>query len=273
VGTARAPRRRDVASVAVAVALAGLSLALCAVPVIAQPSASPCAGVRCGEHGECFPESSEAYCLCDEGYQAIGTTCARAPRAAPSSAIDGLGARIVAIASAEIDRPLDRVGTARQGVPGPLSQFVRAGSFWCSDFVSWVYRAADAPFTGGYRGGWLLTNNAAIRRWFARRGGWVAHGSAEWAAFSPEPGDYVRIHTPTWGHSAIVRSVAEGTLELIEGNDGGRVRTVRYAPWRAHPRIDGFGRTIALARAIHPASHQSTSEGRGAARAARERAR
>jgi len=68
-----------------------------------------------------------------------------------------------------------------------------------------------------------------------------------YGSFTPSPGDYVRISTPTWGHSAIVRSVQGTTLHLVEGNARGHVRLIRYERWREHARIEGFG----LIRAAH----------------------
>ena len=39
-------------------------------------SPSPCAGIDCGGHGSCLvSDSNEAYCDCDAGYHADGTTC------------------------------------------------------------------------------------------------------------------------------------------------------------------------------------------------------
>ncbi len=132
---------------------------------------------------------------------------------------------------------------------------MRPGGLWCSDFVSWVYRAAGVPFSGGYEGGWLLTNNLAIRHWFERRGWWVQKHGPEWASFQPRPGDYVRIRTRRWGHSAIVRFVEGDTLHVIEGNAGGRVRLTRYARFREHERIDGFGLvTMPETRQLRPRS-------------------
>jgi hypothetical protein len=198
--------------------------------------------VSCSGHGACVEEAGEAFCFCDEGYAAEEQRCvvAEPPPSRPrTSAVGGV---VVHLATAETGRSLAAVGEARAGgEPGPLSRYVPEGGLWCSDFVSWVYRAAGVPFTGGYEGGWLLTNNVAIRRWFERRHLWVQHGSPEWHAFEPRPGDYVRLHGRRWGHSAIVRYVVGDTLYLVEGNAGRRVRLTRYRDFRHRDRIDGFG--------------------------------
>jgi len=216
----------------------------------AQPPADPCAGVRCGTHGLCVSESQEAYCFCDEGFEASGRSCVRAPtrRMLITTPASELGVRIVGLASAEDGRDLANVGRSRASLePGPLARYVTPGALWCSDFVSWVYRAAGVPFTGGAHGGWMLPTNAAIRRWFVRRSAWIERGDVGYGSFTPSPGDYVRISTPTWGHSAIVRSVQGTTLHLVEGNARGHVRLIRYERWREHARIEGFG----LIRAAH----------------------
>ncbi|AKF08546.1 CHAP domain-containing protein [Sandaracinus amylolyticus] len=226
---------------------AALVLMLALLPSTARAQ-GPCAGVTCSLHGLCTSERDEAFCACDEGFDAVELECVRAHRRAPawspSSAV-----RAVEIALGEVDHDLASVGRARRGDPGALASHVRADALWCSDFVSWVYRAAGVPFTGGSRGGWLLPTNTSIRRWFDRRGAYVSRADREWSSFVPQPGDYVRISTPTWGHSAIVQRVDGETLHTIEGNAGGRVRLVRYARWRAQARIDGFG---SLARAHTP---------------------
>lgn len=123
-----------------------------------------------------------------------------------------------------------------------MRQYIKPGELWCTDFVSWVYRAAGVPFTGGYQGGWHLTNNFAVRAWFERQGRWVAKGSPEWERFQPRPGDYLRFDTRRYGHSAIVRYVAGDTLYTIEGNArGGIVRLRRYPDYKHNRRIDGIG--------------------------------
>ncbi len=212
-----------------------------ATPAAAQPD--PCAEVSCG-HGECMLEGREPFCFCEDGWAAEGLRCVPAPpssvdpRAQRSSSV---GARIVMIASAEGGRRMGAVGRDLAEYPGPLAQYVKPGDFWCSDFVSWVYRAAGVPFTGGYQGGWQLTNNYAMRRWFQRHGSWVANGSPEWERFTPRPGDYLRFHTDRYGHSGIVRYVAGDTLYTIEGNSRGEVRLRHYYHFRDNQRIDGFG--------------------------------
>ncbi len=216
----------------------------------------PCLGATCGGHGQCMREVDEGFCFCEEGYAADGLTCRAVPRArdplngAPAS----IGMSVVQLAVAEDGRDLAHVGLHRTLPPGPLIRYVRLDALWCSDFVSWVYRAAGLPFTGGYEGGWMLRNNAAIRAWFERRGAWIGRdrppaGTPAYGAFQPRAGDYVRISTSTWNHSAIVRYAEGSTLYLVEGNAGGHVRLTRYPRWRNDTRLEGFGlATIARLR-------------------------
>ncbi len=208
----------------------------------------PCEGVSCSGRGQCVSEDEQAYCFCDEGFRAEELRCVAASRAhgpaAPLGASSVDGTRIVEVALAEHHHTLAEVGAARGLPPGPLSQFVH-GTLWCSDFVSWVFRAAGVPFTGGYGdgGGWHLTSNTTIRAWYQRHDAWIDRSSSEWASFRPRPGDYVRISTSRWGHSGIVRYVDGSTLHTIEGNADGRVITTHYGSFRTHERIDGFGLT------------------------------
>ncbi|MEM9069742.1 MAG: CHAP domain-containing protein [Myxococcota bacterium] len=217
----------------------GLLCAVFTVLLETQASAlSPCRGIRCSGHGVCIPEMERAYCFCDEGYAAVGHTCRRAESV---SRRDDAGFDIARIAKAEVGRQLPEVGRYHRTYPGRLARYVPPDGLWCSDFVSWAYRAAGAPLTGGYQGGWLVTNNQAMRRWFERRSLWIDKRSRLFANFTPQPGDYVRIVGNRWGHSAIVERVDGNDLHLVEGNAGRRVRAVRYRDFRHHERIDGFG--------------------------------
>ncbi|MBN8617002.1 MAG: hypothetical protein J0L92_40855 [Deltaproteobacteria bacterium] len=208
----------------------------------------PCLGATCSGHGQCMREVEEGFCFCDEGYAAEGLTCRAVPRVEdPRNTLPStIGLAVVQLAAAEDGHDLAHVGLSRTTPPGPLIRYVRPDALWCSDFVSWVYRAAGLPFTGGYHGGWMLPNNAAIRAWFERRGAWVSRGNpppgtSGFGSFQPRAGDYVRISTTTWNHSAIVRYVEGSTLFLVEGNAGGHVRLTRYTRWRNDARLEGFG--------------------------------
>lgn len=229
-----------------------LSLVWAAWPASALAE-SPCAGETCSDHGSCLYEHDRAYCFCHEGYAAEGLSCVavpvEAPRGEASPAVTS--ETIIRIARGEVGRDLPSIGSERHRYPEALSNYIAEDALWCSDFVSWVYRVAGVPLTGGYEGGWLVTNNNAMRGWFERRRRWVPATSPRFATFEPVPGDYVRIQTPTWGHSAIVERVEGDTLYIIEGNARGRVRANRYRDFRHHPKVGGFGiMTRALTRRV-----------------------
>ena len=105
---------------------------------------------------------------------------------------------------------------------------------WCADFVSYAYRRAGMPFSGGLSGGWRIPGALALRGWYVDRGRWTPRSRA-----APQPGDVVYF---TWDHLGIVRRVVGDALETIEGNASHAVRLRVYPAWRSHPGIDGFGR-------------------------------
>lgn len=217
-----------------------LSLAMLLCASQTALARSPCADVSCSDHGRCESEQSTAYCLCDRGYRAQGTECV--PVAARPEVPRVAGEEIARVARAEVGHDLHALGVSLRGAPVEgLSAYVTDETLWCSDFVAWIFAAAGAPLSGGYEGGWLVPTNRAIRRWFEQRGRWVGRDAAVASGFEPMPGDYIRIHTATWGHSAIVERVEGDTLHLVEGNAGGRVRATIYRFWRTHPKVDGFG--------------------------------
>lgn len=220
------------------VALAALLLAV-ASPAGAQDA---CEGVGCSGHGTCFAERGQAACLCDEGFVALGTSCAEAPEGAPSALPArhqrGVGERVVSIAEAQIGR---RRGQVCDG-DDALGDYLAAGEWWCGDFVAWAYARAGVPFDGGAMGGWLVTNNHAIRAWFEARDLWVERTGPAMAGYEPSPGDFVRFPTERGGHAAIVSRVVGTTLYTVEGNVSGAVEEARYFHYRDNPLIEGFGR-------------------------------
>jgi hypothetical protein len=197
-----------------------------------------CRSVDCSGHGRCFAERNRPYCVCDEGYADVGVRCAPA-RTITEHTLDR--EKIVSVAEAQDGHGPFGVGGRVTAYPYQLSRYLTPNDLWCSDFISWVYRAAGAPLTGGANGGWLIEGNYGVRYWFSSRGRWLARGTREFAAYTPRPGDYVRIHTNRYGHSGIVRYVEGDTLFTVEGNVGNRVRLRRHDHFRTDERIDGIG--------------------------------
>ena len=218
-----------------------VAMSLVSVPLAPASTLAdtPCSGVTCSGHGSCNYEKEQPLCFCDEGYAAQGIECVRAMAPVRSSMVTGR--HIARIAEREVGRNLMNVGRERATYPYALHRYVPQGGLWCSDFASWVYRSAGVPLSGGYEGGWLVANNNAMQRWFERKALWVDVESPEFRGFQPQPGDYVRVRTRTWGHSAIVTDVRGDTLHLVEGNAGNLVRATRYRNWRRHPKVGGFG--------------------------------
>jgi hypothetical protein len=105
---------------------------------------------------------------------------------------------------------------------------------WCADFVSWVLRAAGAPFTGGLSTGWRLAWTGDVRSWFVARSAFRSRLEAD-----PQPGDVVWfVH----GHVGIVENVRGDALTTIEGNASDAVARRTYQHWRSNVDIGGFGR-------------------------------
>lgn len=203
-----------------------------------------CRGVRCSGHGECFAERGVPHCLCEAGFSAVGAACV--PAGGEEEALRArrdprAGERVVEIAMAEVGRRPREVGATLERPPYALRSHLMPNEWWCSDFVAWAYEAAGVGLTGGSSGGWHVSNNRAIRAWFAQRGQWIARGSDRWQTYEPRPGDYVRFDTERGGHSAIVHHVNGDTLYTVEGNLGSHVEVARYYHFRTIHFIDGIG--------------------------------
>ncbi len=150
--------------------------------------------------------------------------------------------QIVALAVAEENRGPSAVGQDLTGYPGKLSSYLSAGEAWCSEFVSWVYKAAGYPLSGGSQGGWMIKDSVSLRTWFQKQSEWVAKGSASWSTFTPEPGDFIRYNNSSGGHSGMVREVSGTTLLTVEGNVNNKVMLLKLQSWRSVSSIDGIGR-------------------------------
>jgi hypothetical protein len=152
------------------------------------------------------------------------------------------GDTIVAIAAAEEGRGPNQVGQDLTTYPFKLGNYLDPGEAWCSEFVSWAYRAANHPFSGGYEGGWMLKGSVSIRSWFQQHKTFVSKGSAAWSTFTPQPGDYIRYNTSLGGHSGIVHHVSGSTLYTVEGNVNNQVMLRTVSAWHSYYSIDGIGR-------------------------------
>lgn len=154
----------------------------------------------------------------------------------------------------------------------PEHRFYNAGSEWCSEFVSVVYRDAGVPFTDGSfsktvkdiltesgelegegNGEWMLRSSSRIINYFKENGRYIDRENEEWWTYIPKVGDYVFIGRAgsDRSHSGIVwYTHPEGTLLTIEGNNAGRPVAIYSYPryltnyvynWHANGIIEGIG--------------------------------
>lgn len=135
---------------------------------------------------------------------------------------------IVKIAQQEL--ALGLVGTGIDNNDGPVCKYEGSGcpQAWCADFVSWVYKAAGKPFTGGADGGWRLALASDITTYFLDRKGQpdIGYGTPS-GGDTMEPGWAVSFSgadpgTRGIGHVGIITAVnSDGTFDDIEGNGSG----------------------------------------------------
>lgn len=122
--------------------------------------------------------------------------------------------------------------------------------YWCADFVSWVYRSAGAPFTGGASGGWRIASVSGLRSWFMAKGIYITRQDMVAKGSTPQPGDMIVFLNSSGDtvHTGIVDTVAGDTIKTIEGNtgtsftdNGDGVGSHTYK-WKTDAKIGGFGR-------------------------------
>lgn len=109
---------------------------------------------------------------------------------------------------------------------------------WCADFVSWVFREAGAPFTGGSSGGWRIAGVDAVQAWFTKDGKFSPKGTQ-----APQPGDIAIFNTGSGdypSHVTIVVSVSGNTFETIGGNESDTISNRTHNLNASY--LTGFGR-------------------------------
>lgn len=115
-----------------------------------------------------------------------------------------------------------------------------AAEAWCADFVSWVYRTADHPFSGGVDGGWRLPGVSGLHAWLEANGIWHDRGAVD----VPRPGDVIVFRDDD--HTGIVESVDGTTVATIEGNTANQVGRRTYGDYATNPEVLGWGRMRAV---------------------------
>jgi hypothetical protein len=124
-----------------------------------------------------------------------------------------------------------------------------AGEAWCADFVSWVYREAGHPFTGGVDGGWRLPGVTGLRAWLEQNGIWHNRGTGD----KPGPGDVIVFGDEE--HTGIVERLddagtpdaGDDVIHTVEGNTSNEVGRRSYGV--ADGYVVGWGRMRAEAPA------------------------
>jgi hypothetical protein len=160
---------------------------------------------------------------------------------------------VLEIAIEENQRYPDEVGQDLAFYPYDLARYldktgdgVHDYEAWCSEFVSWAYRAGRFPLSGGRSVGWMLGGSKTLRTWFQTYTDFIDRNHADWDGFVPRPGDYVRYETSGGGHSGLVLRCSGDTLYTVEGNVSNRVRLRAIRNWRNYQSgstyIDGIGR-------------------------------
>ncbi len=114
---------------------------------------------------------------------------------------------------------------------------------WCADFVSWVYKQAGSPFTGGASGGWRIASVSTLQDWFKKNGHYFKVGDEE-----PQPGDvafYIGKQTPDGGSQSHVNLVIEvngNKMTTIGGNESDTVSQSTRTIVLDNEGLVGFGR-------------------------------
>lgn len=120
---------------------------------------------------------------------------------------------------------------------------------WCASFVSWVFKEAGEPFSGGISGGWMRPGVSDMQAMFQNTGGleYFAVGTK-----APQLGDvafYIGAQTPDSGSTSHVNIVIEvneqeGTMVTIGGNESNRVKQSTRPIELGALSLVGFGRVL-----------------------------
>jgi hypothetical protein len=163
-----------------------------------------------------------------------------------ASGVSANGNRIVEVALAELRKNV-RESPNGCNCGGQINLYTDHNpEFWCADFVSWVYKTAGSPFTGGSSsGGWRIPAVVNLVSWFKRHGQWQDNGrtapdpplgSVIWFNYGSANGD-----TGSGNHTGIIVAVRGTTLITVEGNSSNSVRQRTYTNFRSNSTIQGWG--------------------------------
>ncbi len=149
--------------------------------------------------------------------------------------------RIVSIAQSQVGVRESPMGS--NGGTAVYKYTTGRNEAWCADFVSWVYKQAGTPFTGGWAYSWQIPAVYDMKIWLQNKGVW------HWRTdnYTPRPGDVVAFNwngyrnSRVGNHVGIVKKVSGTTLYTIEGNSSDMVRERTYYNYRSNGDIIGFG--------------------------------
>lgn len=150
--------------------------------------------------------------------------------------------QIIAIAEQELAK------SPQQWDANVMKYTLGAREPWCANFVSWVYKEAGVPFSGGWREDWQLPAVLGVQAWFQAG----TNGSEYFRVGErmPQPGDvafYIGAQTPDRNsarHVNIVISVdgSTNTMVTIGGNESNTVRKTTRDIRMGAQSLVGFGR-------------------------------
>lgn len=176
---------------------------------------------------------------------------AEQPTASSSASCGGSG-NVVSIAQAELAKGVleDPIGCdqGNPSTPGDCGAEVNKYTdntleYWCADFVSWVYKQAGLPFSGGTSGGWRIPSAEGVQAYMEKKGTFTANSPS---APDPQPGDIYIINEGQ--HVGIVVKVENGALYTISGNtstenysNGVGVGEAVYQDFKSNSTISGYG--------------------------------
>ncbi|MNH58419.1 CHAP domain protein [compost metagenome] len=159
---------------------------------------------------------------------------------ASSSSCDGgaSGGTIIEIAKRELDKGTKGCMVTTAGQCGIYTD--NHTEAWCADFVSWVYKEAGTPFTGGESGGWRIPGVFGLDDYLSSK---QVHFLKDDTSQTPKPGDVIIFNeTGPRSHTGLVYTVEGEKITTIEGNINDSVITREFNNYRSNPSIHAFGR-------------------------------
>ncbi len=159
-----------------------------------------------------------------------------------------VGAKIVSVAQAELALGVREVPNGSNCLPMVNNKYMGGVcQSWCANFVSWVYKTAGVPFTGGVSGGWRLPGVPGLTAWLKANANWYPNSPG---SSTPQPGDVVIFSNSgnnadvsgNLDHTGIIETINGTTITTIEGNSADSLRRNTYTNYPSSNRIIGWGR-------------------------------